>query len=343
MKLDVAARGTLRDAGRDARRLEAAGYDGIWAAETSHDPFLTVTLAAAATRRVDVGTGIAVAFARNPMSLATLGHDLQVLSEGRFILGLGSQVQAHIDRRFSMPWSKPAARMREMVDAIHAIWACWNGGGTLSFEGAFYRHTLMPPFFNPGPSPFGPPRVFLAGVGPRMIEVAGEMADGFLCHGFTTASYLSASVVPALERGLARRNRTRSDIEVTAPGFIVTGRDEEELARSAAGVRRQLAFYGSTPAYRPVLEHHGWGDLQSDLHELAREGKWDDMGNLIEPQVLDAFAVVGAPGAIAGLVMARYGDTVDRINAYSPFEADDDLWAEVRAGFHERTTSETAR
>ena len=343
MKLDVAARGTLRDAGREARRLEEAGYDGIWAAETSHDPFLTVTLAAAATRKVDVGTGIAVAFARNPMSLATLGHDLQVLSEGRFILGLGSQVQAHIDRRFSMPWSKPAARMREMVDAVHAIWACWNEGRPLSFEGEFYRHTLMPPFFNPGPSPFGPPRVFLAGVGPKMIEVAGERADGFLCHGFTTASYLSASVLPALERGLARRNRTRSDIEVTAPGFIVTGRDEEELARSAAGVRRQLAFYGSTPAYRPVLEHHGWGDLQSELHELARQGRWDEMGNLIEPQVLEAFAVVGAPGAIAGLVAARYGDAVDRINAYSPFEADDELWSEVRAGFHERTTSDRAR
>lgn len=343
MKLDVAAPGTLRDARREARRLEEAGYDGIWAAETSHDPFLTVTLAAAATRKVDVGTGIAVAFARNPMSLATLGHDLQVLSEGRFILGLGSQVQAHIDRRFSMPWSKPAARMREMVDAIHAIWACWNEGKPLSFEGEFYRHTLMPPFFNPGPSPFGPPRVFLAGVGPKMIEVAGEMADGFLCHGFTTASYLSASVLPALERGLARRNRTRSDIEVTAPGFIVTGRNEEELARSAAGVRRQLAFYGSTPAYRPVLEHHGWGDLQSELHELAGRGKWDEMGNLIEPQVLEAFAVVGAPGAIAGLVAARYGHAVDRINAYSPFEADDELWSEVRAGFHERTALDRAR
>jgi probable F420-dependent oxidoreductase len=337
MKLDVAARGALRDAGREARRLEEVGYDGIWAAETSHDPFLTVTLAAAATKKVDVGTGIAVAFARNPMSLATLGHDLQVLSEGRFILGLGSQVQAHIDRRFSMSWSKPAARMREMVDAIHAIWACWNEGRPLSFEGEFYRHTLMPPFFNPGPSPFGPPRVYLAGVGPKMIEVAGEMADGFLCHGFTTASYLSASVLPALERGLARRNRTRSDIEVTAPGFIVTGRNEEELARSAAGVRRQLAFYGSTPAYRPVLEHHGWGELQSELHELARQGKWDEMGDLIEPQVLEAFAVVGAPGAIAGLVAARYGHAVDRINVYSPFEADDGLWSEVRAGFHERT------
>ena len=343
MKLDVAARGALRDAGREARRLELAGYDGIWAAETSHDPFLTVTMAAAATERADVGTGIAVAFARNPMSLATLGHDLQVLSEGRFILGLGSQVQAHIDRRFSMPWSKPAARMREMVEAIRSIWACWNEGVPLSFEGEFYRHTLMPPFFNPGPSPFGPPRVFLAGVGPRMIEVAGEMADGFICHGFTTASYLSASVLPALERGLTRANRQRSDVEVTAPGFIVTGRDEEELARSAAGVRRQLAFYGSTPAYRPVLEHHGWGDLQGELHQMARQGKWDAMGDLIEPDVLDAFAVVGPPGAIAGLVAARYGEAVDRINAYSPFEADDDLWAEVRAGFQGLTTLDRTR
>ena len=343
MKMDVATRGDLRDAGREARRLEHAGYDGIWAAETSHDPFLTMTLVAAATEKVDVGTGIAVAFARNPMSLATLGHDLQVLSEGRFILGLGSQVQAHIDRRFSMPWSRPAARMREMVDALRSIWACWNDGIALSFEGEFYRHTLMPPFFNPGPSPFGPPRVFLAGVGPRMIEVAGEVADGFLCHGFTTASYLSAAVLPALEQGLARRNRSRADIEITAPGFIVTGRDEEEMARSAAGVRRQLAFYGSTPAYRPVLEHHGWGDLQSELHQMARQGRWDEMGDLIEPDVLEEFAVVGPPGAIAGLVAARYGDAVDRMNAYSPFDADDGLWSAVRAGFRALATLDSVR
>jgi probable F420-dependent oxidoreductase len=343
MKLDVATRGALRDAGREARRLEQAGYDGIWAAETSHDPFLTVTLAAAATETADIGTGIAVAFARNPMTLATLGHDLQVLSEGRFILGLGSQVQAHIDRRFSMPWSKPASRMKEMVQAIQAIWACWNEDIPLSFEGEFYHHTLMPPFFNPGPSPFGPPRVFLAGVGPKMIEVAGEVADGFLCHGFTTASYLSASVLPALKRGLARNSRPRSAIEVTAPGFVVTGRDEAELARSATAVRRQLAFYGSTPAYRPVLEHHGWGDLQTELHQMARRGQWDRMGDLIEPEMLEAFAVIGPPGAIAGLVAERFGDAVDRMNAYSPFEADDDLWSEVRQGFTRQTVMDGAQ
>jgi probable F420-dependent oxidoreductase len=343
MKVDVAVRGPLRDAGRKAHRLEQAGYDGVWAAETSHDPFPTVTLAAAATSTVDVGTGIAVAFARNPMNLATLGHDLQVLSEGRFILGLGSQVQAHIDRRFSMPWSRPADRMREMVQAIRAIWACWNEEAPLAFEGEFYRHTLMPPFFNPGPSPFGPPRVFVAGVGPRMIEVAGEVADGFLCHGFTTASYLLASVMPALERGLARGNRERADIEVTAPGFIVTGRDDEEMARSAAGVRRQLAFYGSTPAYRPVLEHHGWGDLQSDLHQMAREGRWEQMGDRIDPDMLDAFAVAGPPREIAHLVAERYGDTVDRINAYSPFDVDDGLWALVRRGFAELSPAHPSR
>ncbi len=343
MKLDVAARGALRNAGRDARRLEHAGYDGIWAAETSHDPFLSAAMVAAATEKVDVGTGIAIAFARNPMNLAVLGHDLQVLSEGRFILGLGSQVQAHIERRFSMPWSRPAERMREMVAAIRSIWSCWNEGMPLSFHGEFYHHSLMPPFFNPGPSPSGPPRVFLAGVGPRMIEVAGEVGDGFLCHGFTTASYLAASVLPALERGLARGGRTRADIEVTAPGFIVTGRNEEEMTRSAAGVRRQLAFYGSTPAYRPVLAHHGWGDLQHELHQMARQGRWDEMGDLIEPEMLKEFAVIGPPGAIAGLAAARYGDAVDRMNAYSPFEADDDLWSAVRAGFAALRTMTPAR
>jgi probable F420-dependent oxidoreductase len=272
------------------------------------------------------------------MSLAVLGHDLQVLSEGRFILGLGSQVQAHIDRRFSMPWSKPAQRMRELVLAVRAIWSSWNDGIPLSFEGEFYRHTLMPPFFNPGPSPFGPPRLFLAGVGPKMIEVAGEVADGFLCHGFTTASYLSATVLPALEVGLSRAGRSRRTIEVTAPGFVVTGRDEAEMDRSAAEVRRQLAFYGSTPAYRPVLDHHGWGDLQTDLHQMARLGKWDAMADLIAPEVLAAFAVIGPPDAIAGLVAERFGDTVDRMNVYSPFEADDELWALVREGFRATRT-----
>ena len=194
-----------------------------------------------------------------------------------------------------MPWSSPAARMREMVLAIRAIWDCWDGDGKLEFRGDFYQHTLMTPFFDPGPSPYGHPKVFLAAVGPKMTEVAGEVADGMLCHGFTTARTSRSRPCPPSRRGLAKAGRTRADLELSLPAFIVTGTNEDEMARSAIGVRRQIAFYGSTPAYRPVLEHHGWGDLQDELNVLSKQGEWSAMGDLITDEILDAFAVVGEP------------------------------------------------
>ncbi len=328
MKVDGGL-GALATAGTTARSLEEAGYDGAWSAETSHDPFLPHVLAADATDRLELGTGIAVAFARSPMTLANTAWDLQVQSEGRFLLGLGSQIKPHITKRFSMPWSQPAARMREMILAIRAIWDSWDGDGTLDFRGDFYTHTLMTPFFNPGPSGFGHPKVFLAAVGPKMTEVAGEVCDGLLCHGFTTASYLQEETLPAVETGLAKAGRSRADLELSIPAFIVTGQDEEEMAASAVGVRRQVAFYGSTPAYRGVLEHHGWGDLQDELNVLSKQGEWATMGELIDDEILGTFAVVAEPDAIAGALLERWGGLVDRISFYAPYESDRATWLPV--------------
>jgi len=316
-----------------AVEAEACGYDGIWSAETSHDPFLPLVLAAEHTERLQVGTGIAVAFARNPMTLAVTANDLNTMAEGRFLLGLGSQIKPHIEKRYSMTWSHPAPRMRELILAVRAIWASWADGSRLTFRGEYYRHTLMTPMFDPGPNPFGNPPVFLAAVGPLMTEVAGEVADGLLAHAFTTERYLREATLPALERGLAASGRTRADVQISYPGMVVTGVDEEAFVRSAAATRKQLAFYGSTPAYRPVLELHGWGDLQTELNTLSKRGAWDDMTQLIDDEMLDTFAVVGALDTIAPKVRARYGGLVDRFNVYAPSGIGADRWAEILAGF----------
>lgn len=334
MLVDGGIGSPLPDHAALARIQEDAGYDGIWAAETAHDPFLTLAMAARETTRLELGTGIAVAFARNPMTLAQSANDLQLLSEGRFILGLGSQIKAHITRRFSMPWSHPAPRMREMILAMRAIWACWNEDAKLDFEGDFYTHTLMTPFFNPGPNPHGTPRVFLAGVGALMTEVAGEVADGFLCHGFTTEAYLREHTVPALERGLAKRGRDRTGFEISFPAFVVTGRTEEQMASAAKAVRQQIAFYGSTPAYKPVLEHHGWGELQGELNALSKQGKWVEMGDLIDDTMLATFAVVAPPEELAAGLLQRFGDIVTRLSFYAPYAVDADVWPLVMDELH---------
>jgi len=316
-----------------ATEAEAAGYDGIWSAETGHDPFLPLVLAAEHTRHLQIGTGIAVAFARNPMTLAMTANDLQTMAEGRFMLGLGSQIRPHIEKRFSMPWSHPAPRMRELILAVRAIWASWSDGSRLAFRGEYYRHTLMTPMFDPGPNPYGNPPIFLAAVGSLMTEVAGEVADGLLAHGFTTERYLREVTLPALERGLATSGRSRSEVEISYPGMVVTGVDEESFARSAAATRKQLAFYASTPAYRPVLELHGWGDLQTELNTLSKRGAWDEMAALVDDEMLHTFAVVGELDSIASRVRDRYEGLIDRFNVYAPSGVSTGQWAEVLAGF----------
>jgi probable F420-dependent oxidoreductase len=334
MLVDGGVPGDLAKVPTSAPEAEAAGYDGLWAPETNHDPFLPLLLAAEHTERVELGTGIAVAFARNPMTLAQLGWDMQAFSQGRFILGLGSQIKPHITKRFSMEWSHPAARMRELILAMRAIWATWNEGAKLDFRGEFYTHTLMTPFFNPGPNPHGNPKVFLAAVGERMTEVAGEVADGLLCHGFTTESYLREVTLPAVERGLEASGRTLSQFEISGPAFVVTGATEEEMAASERGVREQIAFYGSTPAYRGVLEHHGWGELQDELNALSKEGRWAEMGTRIEDEVLHAFAVVAEPEQLAETLHGRFGDVVDRISFYAPYKSDPERWRKVMQQLH---------
>ena len=334
MKIDGGIAGGLDRAAASAAELERRGYDGVMAAETSHDPFLPLLLAAQDTERVDLVTSIAVAFARSPMTLAQTAWDLQAASHGRFVLGLGSQIRAHITRRFSMPWSHPAPRMREMILAIRAIWACWNEGTKLDFRGDFYTHTLMTPFFNPGPNPHGDARIFLAGVGELMTEVAGEVADGFICHGFTTRRYVDEVTLPALEKGRAKAGRSMDGFELSGPMFVVTGRDEAEMAAAAKGVRGQIAFYGSTPAYRKVLDLHGWGDLQDELNRMSKEGRWGEMGELIDDEILATFAVVAPLDEVAAGLRDRWGDVLGRLSFYAPYETDTTQWDQVIANLN---------
>ncbi|WP_262058725.1 LLM class F420-dependent oxidoreductase [Streptomyces sp. STR69] len=321
----------------EALHHEKAGYDGLWASESKHDPFLPLLLAAEHTDRLEVGTAIAVAFARSPMQLAYTAHDLQAYSGGRFSLGLGSQIKPHIERRFAMPWSRPAARMREYVSALRAIWAAWNEGEKLDFHGDFYTHTLMSPFFSPPPAPGGAPKVFVAAVGEAMTRVAGEVADGLLAHGFTTERYLREVTLPTVESGLERSGRSRDDFSVSHLLLTATGRTEEELARAIDGTRRQIAFYGSTPAYRGVLELHGWGELGDELNTLSkssREDKWEAMGGLVDDEVLNTFAVVAEPERVAGEIGRRYGSLVDRVSFYTAYEIDAEVWEPIVQELH---------
>jgi probable F420-dependent oxidoreductase len=329
MKVDGGIGFNLQQAGEEARRAEEAGYAGVWSAETSHDPFFPLLLGAEHTERLELGTGIAVAFARSPMTLAVTANDLQRVSHGRFLLGLGSQIRPHIEKRFSMPWSHPAARMREFIFAMRAIWDCWQNGTKLDFKGDFYSHTLMTPFFNPGPSDYGVPKVFLAAVGEKMTETAGEAADGMLVHGFTTERYLREVTMPALERGWVKGGKTRADFQLSLPAFIVTGRDEQETDKAAAAVRQQIAFYGSTPAYRGVLELHGWGELQGELNGLSKQGLWEELGRLITDEILSTFAIVAEPANVAKELLGRFGDVCDRLSFYAPYSAAPELWQPI--------------
>jgi probable F420-dependent oxidoreductase len=308
-----------------AADAEERGYDGFGSPETRHDVFTSLTLAARATSRITLQSSIAVAFARNPMSVAILANDLQLISAGRFQLGLGSQVQPHIERRFAMPWSHPAARMEEFIAAIRAVWHTWATGDRLVFRGTFYQHTLMTDFFNPGPIAYGNPPVFLAAVGERMTAVAGRVADGLLAHSFTTERYLRERTLPALRDARGKLD----DFTLCLPALVVLGADEAARATAEKAVRRQIAFYGSTPSYRGVLDQHGWGDLYERLHAMSRRQAWAEMGDAIDDDVLDAFAVSGDAAAVAAGLRTRFGDVIDRISLYTPYDADPALVAGV--------------
>jgi probable F420-dependent oxidoreductase len=309
----------LKHVADEAREIESLGFDGVLADEIAHDPFYPLLIVAEHTKKLQVMTGIAVGFARSPMTLAVLAHDLNALSGGRFSLGLGSQIAPHITRRFSMPWSSPASRMREMVQAIRAIFANWYSDAPLCFEGEFYTHTLMPPLFRPEDIEHGAARIGVAAVGPLMTETAASVADFLLVHSFTTEDYIRQHTLPHVHAGLAKTGREASALRLFYPPFIVTGATEEKFAECRAAAKERIAFYASTPAYRPILERHGWGELQTELHALTRANRWAEMPSLISDEVLATFAAVGEAKDIAPVLWRRYGDVIQDFSLICPF------------------------
>lgn len=316
------------------RDLEDLGYDRAFSFEAKHDPFVPLAVAAEHTERITLGTAIAIAFARTPMTLANVAWDLQTVTGGRFVLGLGSQIQPHIEQRFSMPWGDPISRMEELVQGIRAIWQAWETGERLAFRGEHYTHTRMIPAFSPGPNPFGLPPIFTAGFGPKMTEVAGRVADGFLVHPVNSRRSLQELTLPALDRGARAGGRTLADLEVVCVTIIVTGRTEEELTRSREAVREQLAFYGTTPAYQPVFALHGYGDLHPELQALARQDRWQEMAALVDDDLIETIAVVGEPHQIAPQVRARLAGISDHVSLVNNRAPDPRHFAEVVADLH---------
>ncbi|MBC3840758.1 TIGR03617 family F420-dependent LLM class oxidoreductase [Streptacidiphilus sp. 4-A2] len=322
MLLDAVGSGRPREILASARAAESRGMDRLVVSETTHDPFVQLARAADATSTIEMATGVAIAFARTPMTLAYQAWGLHEASGGRAVVGLGSQVKPHIVRRYGMPWDRPAARMTEYVQAVRAVWHSWQTGTRLSFRGDFYAHTLMTPAFAPDPVEAGPPRILLAGVGPRMASAAGAVADGFISHPFTSVEHLTGTVLPAVRAARAKAEAdgaewTDRPFEVVGNVLTATGRTEEELRANLLAVRERLAFYASTPAYRAVLDRHGWGELHERLHAMSVRGRWQEMGELIDDEVYDAFAVAGTPEEVARSIHQRYAGVVTRLAVHS--------------------------
>lgn len=315
MKSTAAINHELKDIASVAKHLESQGADVIAGGELTHDPMLQLAMAATGTSKAQLMSSIVVAFARSPMTLACQAHDVHCLSEGRLILGIGSQIKPHIEKRYSMPWSKPAARMREYVCALKAIWNCWYDDKPLDFHGEFYTHSLMTPMFTPADKRFGAPPVYVAAVGPLMTENAAEVADGILMHSFVTEEYIRETMLPSVEAGLAKSGRTRDDLKLVGGPFIVTGESQEEFDQVKRAVCDQIAFYASTPAYKAVLESVGYGDLQAELGALSKEGKWAEMGRRIDDTLLDKIALVGEPEQVSEKLSKRFGDIYDYCGA----------------------------
>lgn len=303
----------LRKVKAAARSVEADGYTIITTMENKHDPFLPLAIAAVETERVELATAIAISFSRSPMAVANASWDLNEASRGRFVLGLGPQVKAHNERRFSVPWSPPAPRMREYIQALKAIWRCWRFGDKLAFEGEHYRFTLMPPYFVPESLGLRIPPVTMAAVGPAMLRVAGEVADGVRLHPFCTRKYIDDVVLSEVGAGLARTGRTRATFEITGGGFLATGPTDADVHKAREWVRGRVGFYGSTPAYYPVLAVHGLQDLGLKLNRLTREGAWDKLAAEVNDDVLDLFAASGRHDQIKAVIGERFAATSDAI------------------------------
>ncbi len=323
--LTILPQENLRSAGADAAAIEAAGYDGLVTMENKHEPFLPLAVAATTTERIELTTGIAIAFARSPMVVAAAAHDLQTGSNGRFVLGLGSQVKGHNERRFSVPWSPPVPRLREYVEAMRAIWRCWEKGEKLNYEGEHYRFTLMTPNFEPAPNGLPPVPVTIAAVGPAMLRMAGRVCDGVRLHPFCTRRYLEDVVMARLEEGMARSGARRENFEIAGGGYIVTGPDDETLDNLFEWVRYRVAFYGSTRSYFPVWEVHDQLDLGMKLHEMSKRGEWNKMAAEVPDDVVRLFAAVGKHDVIAKAVEARFGGISDTLNASMSSDVDPKL------------------
>jgi probable F420-dependent oxidoreductase len=309
----------LRGIDRTARAAEDLGFAGLWTSETKHDAFLPLAIAANETREIDLGTSVAIAFSRSPMETAQTAWDLQDLSEGRFVLGLGTQVKAHITRRFSMPWERPAARLREYILAVRAIWESFQNEGPLEFEGEFYRHTLMTPFFNPGPINYPEIPIYIAGVNTRLARLAGEICDGFHVHPFHSPEYVRRTVIPTIAEGARQADRDPGQVTLASSAFVITGENEERVTEQRESVRSQISFYASTPTYRTVLEAHGWQDVGEELGKLARDKRWNEMPALVTDEMLGAFSVEATPDEIGPALRERYEGIIDRVALYIPF------------------------
>lgn len=312
-----------------ARAIEAGGFDGIVTQENRHDPFLPLAVAAVSTSRLQLCTGVAIAFARSPMSAANQAFDLQAASRGRFVLGLGSQVKGHNIRRFSVPWSAPAPRMKEYVEALRAIFRCWKTGQRLNYEGKHYQFTLMTPNFVPEPFEAPAPAVTIAAVGPAMLRVAGEVCDGVRLHPFCTRRYLETVVMPQVEEGMRRGGRTRDNFEIAGGGFLATGKDDAAVAKMVEWVRMRIGFYGSTPAYWPVFEAHGLEDLGQKLNQMSKTGQWAEMTAEVSDDVVRLFAAVGRHDEIKGAIEAHFGGIADTVFAAVSSETPSDLPPDV--------------
>ena len=325
MKLDIGMlTHDLRSLADYARKAEAMGYDTLWSAETQHDPYLPLAVAASATSRIKLGTNIATVFSRSPMVTAMIGWDLQKASGGRFTLGLGTQVKAHNERRFSVKYESPGPKMAEAVRAIRAIWDCWQNGTKLDFKGQFYTFDVMTPFFNPGPIEHPRIPIFVAAGNPYLCGVAGEFCDGMHVHPFNSPKYLREIVQPAVDAGLVRSGRARRDFTYATASFVVVGDTPEERSQQAQMVKQQIAFYGSTRTYQPILECHGWGDLTTKLHRKSIEGDWKGMADLITDEMLDTYAVTATYDKLAAALQARYAGLLDRTALYQPYPGGQD-------------------
>src|SRR5215210_198142 len=339
MKLDASLGtegGYLRSVGGVARAAEDLGFAGLWTSETKHDAFLPLAIAANETERIELGTSIAVAFSRSPMETAQTAWDLQDLSGGRFILGLGTQVKAHVKRRFSMPWDRPVARLRDYIDAVRAIWCSFQSGEPLSFEGEFYRHTLITPFFNPGPIEHPEIPIYIAGVNTNLARLAGELCDGFHIHPFHSPEYVRRTVMPAIAEGAEKEGRDPGEVELATAVFVITGESDGEIEEQRAKMRAQISFYASTPTYRTVLEAHGWEKVGEELGKLARDKRWEEMPNLVTDEMLGAFAIEASPGEVGDALRERYEGLIDRVSLYTPFIPGqrDDFWRATVESVH---------